>query len=315
MKISRDDKVFIAGHNGMVGSAVLRLFQKEGFRNIITRSRKELNLLDLKAVEEFFRTCKPDYVILAAAKVGGINANMKHQADFLYENLSIQNNVIYQAFKNNVKKLCFLGSSCIYPRECPQPIKEDYLLTGPLEPTNEGYAIAKIAGYKLCYYLSKQYGFNTISLMPCNLYGENDSFDLENSHVLSALVRKFVDAVDKGAAEVEAWGSGKPTREFLNVDDLAGAVLFLMENHDEPEFVNVGSGYDLPIKELAEKISAYSGFKGKIAWNTSKPDGMMKKCMDVSKMLKLGYSPKVSLDDGIKNMISEYKKLKAEGKA
>jgi GDP-L-fucose synthase len=315
MKISKEDKIFIAGHNGMVGSAILRLFKKEGFKNIITKSRKELDLTDARAVTEFFKTCKPGYVILAAAKVGGINANMKHQADFLYENLLIQNNVIYQAFKNNVKKLCFLGSSCIYPRESPQPIKEDYLLTGPLEPTNEGYAIAKIAGYKLCYFLSKQYGFNTISLMPCNLYGTNDNFNLENSHVLSALVRKFSDAADNGSGEVEVWGSGKPTREFLNVDDLAAAVLFMMENRDEPEIVNVGSGYDLSIKELAEKIAEHSGFKGKIAWNTSMPDGMMRKCMDVGRMRNLGYKPLISLDDGIKAMISEYRRLKAEGKA
>lgn len=314
MNIDRNDKIFIAGHNGMVGSAVLKLFKKEGFKNIITKSRKELDLTDAQAVAEFFKTCKPDYVVLAAAKVGGINANMKHQADFLYENLSIQNNVIYQAFKNNVKKLCFLGSSCIYPRECPQPIKEEYLLTGPLEPTNEGYAVAKITGYKLCYYLSRQYGFNTISLMPCNLYGPNDNFDLENSHVLSALVRKFADAVDNGSSEVEVWGSGKPTREFLHVADVAGAVLFMLENRDDPEFVNIGSGYDLSIKELAEKISMHSGFNGKIIWNTSKPDGMMRKCMDVGRMLNMGYKPSISLDDGIKEMILEYKRLKSEGK-
>ena len=311
--MNKNDKVYIAGHRGMVGSAVLRLLQREGFTNIITKTRQELDLTNQEKTAEFFYIEKPEIVIIAAAKVGGINSNMKQQADFLYQNLTIQNNLIYQSYISGVKKLCFLGSSCIYPRECPQPIKEEYLLTGPLEPTNEGYAIAKIAGYKLCYYYAKQYGMNTVSLMPCNLYGQNDDFDLENCHVLSALVKRFTDAADRGNAEITLWGSGKPRREFLHVDDLARAVFFIMNNLNAPEIVNVGPGSDTAISELAEKISLYTGFRGKINWDTSKPDGMMRKCMDVSKISGMGWKPSISLDEGIKEMISEYRKIRKQG--
>jgi len=311
--MEKNSRIYVAGHRGMVGSAVLRFLEKEGYKNLIVRSRQELDLTDSIAVKKFFDDEKPEYVVLAAAKVGGINANMKHPAEFLYENLSIQNNIIHQAYLHKVKKLCFLGSSCIYPRECPQPIREDYLLTGPLEPTNEGYAIAKIAGYKLCYYYSKQYGMNTISLMPCNLYGKNDDFNLESCHVFSALTRRFTDAADESKKEVTVWGTGTPRREFLNVDDLAAAVLFLMETHDSPEFINVGSGIDISIKELAEKIAAEAGFKGEIVWDSSKPDGMLKKCMDINKIKSLGWKPEIDLDKGIKQMVFEYRRLKADG--
>ena len=306
--IAKDAKIFIAGHRGMVGSAVLRKYTNEGYSNIITRTRDELDLCDEQAVTEFFVNEKPEYVILSAAKVGGINANMNFKAEFLYDNLKIQNNVIMQAYKNGAKKLCFLGSSCIYPCQCPQPIKEEYLLTGPLEPTNEGYALAKIAGYKLCCYLSEQYDFNTISLMPCNLYGENDHFDYANSHVLSALVRRFSDAVANGDESVTCWGTGTPRREFLNVDDMASAVYFLMENYNDPGFVNVGSGKDVSIKELAEMIAEHAGFTGEIIWDSSKPDGMKLKCMDVSKIKALGWENKISLREGISSLIAEYKR-------
>jgi GDP-L-fucose synthase len=239
--------------------------------------------------------------------------NMQHKAEFLLENLEIQNNVIYEAFKSNVKKFCFLGSSCIYPRECPQPIKEEYLLTGPFEPTNEGYAIAKVAGYKLCQYLAEQYDFNAISIMPCNMYGINDHYDLNNSHVMAAFIRKFADATDEGSEEVAVWGTGIARREFLHVDDLAGAVYFLMQNWNSPEFVNVGAGYDITIRELAEKIAAAAGFKGRIVWDSSKPDGMLKKCMDISKLKNIGYTPGISLDEGIAATLKEYRELKKSG--
>jgi GDP-L-fucose synthase len=308
--MEKNAKIYIAGHRGMVGSAVLRFLEKEAYENIIVKTHKELDLTDSGKVAEFFNTSKPDYVILAAAKVGGINANMNHPADFLYENLMIQCNVIHQAYVSGVKKLCFLGSSCIYPRECPQPIKEDYLMTGPLENTNEGYAIAKISGYKMCYYYSKQYGFNTISLMPSNLYGTNDDFNLETCHVLSALVKRSVDAVDEGRDSITLWGSGKPTREFLHVDDMARAVLFLMEKRDDPEIINVGSGKEISIADLAVKIADAAGFKGRILWNSDKPDGMPRKCMDISRIRNMGFEISVSLDEGIRRMIEEYRKLK-----
>lgn len=308
--IKKDAKIFIAGHRGMVGSAVLRKYQAEGYSNLITRTRQELDLRRQEAVEKFYREVKPEYVIMASAKVGGIKANMEHKAEFLLENTQIQNNLIYQAYLNGVKKLCFLGSSCIYPAKSPQPIKEEYLLTGPLEPTNEGYALAKIAGYKLGCYLHAQYGFNAISLMPCNLYGTNDHFDYGNSHVLSALVRRFCDAVDEGAESVTCWGTGVARREFLHVDDMADAVYFLMENWNEPEFINIGSGTDISIRELAEKIAGLAGFKGKIAWDGSKPDGMLLKCMDVSRITRTGWKPKVALDEGIARLIAEYRERK-----
>lgn len=309
--MKKDARIFVAGHRGMVGSAAVRLLEKEGYTNIITKTRQELNLVDTLAVKNFFESEKPDYVILAAAKVGGIKANSEYQADFLYENLMIECNVIHNAYLSGVKKLCYLGSSCIYPRECPQPIKEEYMLTGPLEPTNEGYAVAKIAGYKMAYYYAKQHGFNTISLMPCNLYGTNDCFDLDKSHVLSALVKRFVDAVDEGRSELVLWGTGSAMREFMNVDDLAKAIFFLMENWNEPEIINTGTAEELSIKELALKIANQTGFTGELIWDSSKPDGMPRKCMDISKLKKLGFKHEISLDEGIERMIKEYRALKA----
>jgi GDP-L-fucose synthase len=305
--IAKNTKIFIAGHNGMVGSAIYRALKKEEFNNIITVSKKELNLLNQDDVKHFFEKNKPHYVILAAAKVGGINANIQNPATFLYENLVIQNNIINYSFESGVKKLVFLGSSCIYPRDCPQPMKEEYLLTGKLEPTNEGYALAKIAGLKLCETYYKQYGFNTISLMPCNLYGPNDSFDLAHSHVLSALVKKFSDAVETQKTTIELWGTGEARREFMHVDDLADATLYLMKNYSSNEFINVGCGDDISIKELAELIALKTGYKGSILWDSSKPNGMLRKCMDVSKMKKIGFSPKISLASGIEQMIEIYK--------
>jgi GDP-L-fucose synthase len=312
--MDKKDKIYVAGHRGMVGAAIVRKLLAEGYENLILQTRRELDLQNQAAVSEFFDREKTDIVILAAARVGGINDNMLHKAEFLLENLKIQCNVIEHAYRTGVKKFCFMGSSCIYPRDCPQPIKEESLLTGPLEPTNEGYALAKICGYKQCLYLSQQYDFNTISVMPCNLYGTNDHFDLEKSHVLSALVRRFCDAVDDGLDSVTVWGSGRPRREFLHVDDMASAVFFLMNNYDDPEFINVGSGADVSIRELAEKVADAAGFTGEIVWDTSKPDGMMLKCMDVSALNKQGWQPEVSLDAGIAKTVSEYRELKKHGK-
>jgi len=311
--IKKDSKIFIAGHRGMVGSAIMRKFESEGYTNLITRTRQELDLCRQDAVEKFYAEEKPEYVIVASAKVGGIKANMEHKAEFLLENTQIQNNLIYQAYVHDVKKFCFLGSSCIYPAQSPQPIKEEYLLTGPLESTNEGYAIAKIAGYKLGFYLHEQYNFNAISLMPCNLYGTNDHFDYENSHVLSALVRRFCDAIDEGVKSVTCWGTGVARREFLHVDDMADAAYFMMNNWNDPEFVNVGSGTDISIKELAELIAKLTGFSGDIEWDSSKPDGMLLKRMDVSKLNNTGWKPKISFEDGITRLIAEYRERKING--
>lgn len=316
--LDKNKKIFVAGHRGMVGSAVVRHLKEDGFTNILTATRDELNLLSQRQVEGFFSNENPAYVIDCAAKVGGIKANMEKQGDFLYENLQIQNNIIYSSHKYGVEKFCFLGSSCIYPRECKQPIKEEYLLTGELEPTNEGYAIAKIAGLKLVEYLKKQYGFKGISVMPSNLYGTNDSFDLNNSHVLSALVRKFVDAVDGGDKEVTVWGTGIARREFLHVDDAARGIVFLMNNYEgtveSGSHLNLGTGKDISIKELAELIKELTGFNGTLKWDRTKPDGMLKKCMDVSKLNSMGFQLNVSLKEGITKMISEYNELKKEGK-
>lgn len=308
--MNQTDRVYVAGHNGMVGSGIVRLLKKRGFDNLILRSSKELDLRDSLAVETFFEAERPEIVILAAARVGGIQANIDHPAEFLYENLAMQNNVIHQSYLHGVKKLCFLGSSCIYPRECPQPMKEEYLLTGPLEPTNEGYALAKIAGFKMIEFYRKQYGFCGISVMPCNLYGTNDSFDPLHSHVLSALVKKIVDAVDNKAQNVTIWGTGKARREFMHVDDAAEAILFLMEHYDSPKIINIGWGEDVSIKELALLIAQKAGFEGKLIWDTSRPDGMLRKCMDVSRMKDLGYTPKITLEEGIQKTIEEYKELK-----
>ncbi len=307
--MEKNAKIYVAGHKGMVGSAIVRKLNQEGYHNLITRSLNELDLCVQKDVKEFFEKERPDYVFLAAAKVGGINANSKYPAEFLYENLMIQNNVIHYAHLSGVKKLCFLGSSCIYPTACPQPMKEEYFLTGPFEPTNEGYAIAKSAGYKLCNYYTKQYGFKTISLMPCNLYGINDDFNLETCHVLSALTKRFSDVVSQGKDEITLWGTGVALREFMNVDDLARICVYLMNNWDDPEFINTGSGKEISIKDLAYKIADAAGFKGKIKWDSSKPDGMARKLMDISKLKKIGIEPQISLDEGIRMMLNEYKKM------
>ena len=311
--LKKNSKIFIAGHRGMVGSAVMRKFEAEGYTNLITRTRQELDLCRQEAVDKFYADEKPEYVIAASAKVGGIKTNMEHKAEFLLENTQIQNNLIYQAYVHGVKKFCFMGSSCIYPVNSPQPIKEEYLLTGPLEPTNEGYALAKIAGYKLGCYLHEQYDLNAISLMPCNLYGTNDHFDYENSHVLSALVHRFCDAVDEGVKSVTCWGTGVARREFLHVDDMADAIYFMMQSWNNPEFINVGSGTDISIKELAELIAKLTGFTGNIEWDSSKPDGMLLKRMDISKLNKTGWKPKISFEDGITRLIAEYKKRKING--
>jgi len=312
--IDKNDKIYVAGHEGMVGSAVLRLLKKQGCENLVVCPLAELDLRNSAAVEAFFASQKPDIVILAAARVGGIGANSAMQAEFIYDNLMIQCNVIHQAYLHGVKKLCFLGSSCIYPRRCPQPMKEDYLLTGPLEPTNEGYAIAKIAGLKMAQKYHEQYGFNVICLMPCNLYGTNDNFNLRHAHVLSSLVRKFVEAVENKAGKVEVWGTGKPLREFMHVDDAAAAIVFMMNNYESPELINIGWGKEISIKELAEMIAAETGFDGEIVWNTSKPDGMMRKCMDVSKMRGTGFEPTITLREGVRKTINEFKNLPRSGK-
>ncbi len=305
----QDAKILICGHRGMVGSACVRKFEKEGYTRILKRTHDELDLRNQKAVKEFFDSEEPDYVILAAAKVGGIMANKMHCAEFLLENLEIQNNVIMQSFLHKVKKFCFLGSSCIYPCRAPQPMKEEYLLSGPLEPTNEGYALAKVSGYKLCLYLSKQYGWDTISLMPCNLYGPNDTYDLVNGHVFPTLVRRFVEAAREDSPEVVLWGTGNPRREFLHVDDLANAVFYFMQNRKKPEIINIGYGKDITIRELAKKIAAAAGFKGKISWDSSKPDGVYRKLMDSSRACRLGWKPQVSLDKGIRQTVAEYQAL------
>jgi GDP-L-fucose synthase len=303
--MNKNAKIYVAGHNGMVGSAIVRKLQTEGYDNIITRSSKQLDLRDQRAVSDFFKAEKPDYVFLAAAKVGGILANNNYRADFLYENLMIQNNVIHSAYENEVTKLMFLGSSCIYPKLAPQPLKEDYLLTGELEPTNEPYAIAKIAGIKLCDAYRSQYGCNYISVMPTNLYGPNDNYDLNNSHVLPALIRKVITAKNNGESSVTIWGTGTPKREFLYVDDLADACFFLMETYDEAGLVNVGVGEDVSILELAQLVAQTVGFKGEIVTDTSKPDGTPRKLMDVSKLTAKGWKAKVSLEEGVAKVVAE----------
>ena len=307
--ISVTDKIYVAGHKGMVGSAIYRLLETEGFTNLLKAEKAEVNLLHQQEVETFMLRERPDYVILAAARVGGINANMQNPGSFLYENLQIQDHVIHAAHLAGVKKLVFLGSSCIYPKDCPQPMKEEYLLTGPLEPTNEGYALAKIAGLKLCEFYQKQYGLNSISLMPCNLYGPNDSFDLAHSHVLSALVKRFSDAARENAASVTLWGTGIARREFMHVDDVARAVLFMMNHYHDPSFINIGAGDDVSIKELAEMIAAKTGYNGQILWDDTKPNGMLRKCMDVSRMKALGFAPSISLEEGIGQMIKIYQSI------
>ncbi len=294
-------KIYVAGHRGLVGSAVVRRLRELGYTNLVLRPRFELNLLDEKAVADFFAAERPEYVFLAAAKVGGILANDSYPAEFLAENLRIQNNVIDSAYRQGVSKLQFLGSSCIYPKLAPQPIKEEYLLTGPLEPTNEWYAIAKIAGIKLCQAYRKQYGFNAISLMPTNLYGPGDNFDLRNSHVLPALIRKFHQAKADGRPEVVIWGTGSPRREFLHVDDLASAAVYLMLNYNEPEIVNVGTGEDIAIADLARLIQKTVGFCGDLVFDPTKPDGTPRKLLDVSRLTALGFRAQIGLEEGIKS--------------
>jgi len=299
-------KIFIAGHRGMVGSAITRKLTELGYTNLILRSSKELDLIRQSDVEEFFRTERPEYVFLAAAKVGGIHANNTYRADFIYNNLMIESNIINSSWKFGVKKLLFLGSSCIYPKLAKQPLKEKYLLSDYLEKTNEPYAIAKISGIKLCESYNIQYATNFISGMPTNLYGPNDNYDLNNSHVLPALINKFHDAKASSRSEVEVWGSGTPLREFLHVDDLADACYFLMKNYNQNEIVNIGSGKEITIKDLANLISEIVGFEGKIVFNTEKPDGTPRKLLDVSKLKKLGWSSKIPLEEGITSVYREY---------
>ena len=306
--MEKDAKIYIAGHRGMVGSAIHRRLKREGFQNFVFRTSAELDLRDQVAVREFFRAERPDYVFLAAAKVGGIVANNTYRAEFLYDNLMMESNVIDAAYRSGVRKLMFLGSSCIYPKMAPQPLREDYLLTGLLEETNEPYAIAKIAGIKLCEAYRSQYGCNFISVMPTNLYGPNDNYDLQNSHVLPALIRKFHEAKQDGKPTVEVWGSGSPRREFLHADDLADACLFLMENYDDPTLINIGTGEDVTIRELAELVQRTVGYEGEIVWNTSKPDGTPRKLMDVSKLHALGWRHRTSLPDGIRAVYEAFAK-------
>jgi len=297
--LKTQDKIFVAGHRGMVGSAIVRKLNQKGFANIITRSSKELDLTNQQLVNEFFETEKPQFVFLAAAKVGGIHANNTYRADFLYQNLMMESNVIHAAYINNVEKLFFLGSSCIYPKAAPQPLKEEYLLTGPLEQTNEPYAIAKIAGIKLCESYRRQYNCNFISAMPTNLYGPNDNYDLNNSHVLPALIRKFHTAKVESKDEVVVWGTGTPLREFLHVDDLAEACFYLMQNYNDEQLVNVGSGVDISIKDLALLVKKIVGFTGNLIFDETKPDGTYRKLMDVSKLEKLGWKYTIELEKGI----------------
>lgn len=299
------EKIYIAGHRGMVGSAIKRRLEKAGFSNFVTRTSQELDLRSQVAVEAFFKDEKPDYVFLAAAKVGGIVANNTYRAEFIYDNLMIQNNVIHQAHVNGVKKLMFLGSSCIYPKLAPQPLKEEYLLTGLLEPTNEPYAIAKIAGIKLCDAYRSQYGADFISVMPTNLYGPNDNYDLQNSHVLPALLRKFHDAKEKGEPSVTIWGTGTPLREFLHADDMADACYFLMQNYSEPGPINIGIGEDISIADLAKLIQKIVGFEGELKFDTSKPDGTPRKLMDVSKLTSRGWKASIHLEEGIRAVYKE----------
>ncbi|EOP63414.1 GDP-L-fucose synthase [Bacillus cereus] len=298
--MKKDSKIYVAGHRGLVGSAILRKLEEQGYINLVYKTSKELDLRDPRQVEEFFQTEKIDYVFLAAAKVGGIVANNQYPADFIRDNLMIQTNVIDSAYRSGVEKLLFLGSTCIYPKLAPQPLKEEYLLTGELEPTNEPYALAKIAGIKMCESYNRQYGTKYISAMPTNLYGQNDNFDLHTSHVLPALIRKFHEAKENNAEFVEVWGTGTPLREFLYSDDLADACLYLMNNYEGNEIVNIGVGEDLSIKELAEKVKATVGFTGELRFDTSKPDGTPRKLVDVTKINALGWKATTSLDEGLK---------------
>lgn len=306
MRVEKNSKIYVAGHRGLVGSAIVRNLKGKGYSNIISRIHKELDLTDQQAVRRFFQEERPEYVFLAAAKVGGIYANDTYPADFIYDNLMMQNNVIKAAHDFKVEKLLFLGSTCIYPKMAPQPIKEEYLLSGYLEPTNEAYAIAKIAGLKMCQFYKRQYGDNFISCMPTNLYGPNDNFDLNNSHVMPALIRKFHEAKVNDLPQVEVWGTGKPLREFLYVDDMADACVFLMENYDGEEHVNIGTGEEVSIGELAGLVKEVVGYKGELVFNTGKPDGTMRKLTDVSRLHGLGWRHEVELRDGIERAYGSF---------
>lgn len=305
--MNKEDKIYVAGHRGMVGSAIVRKLNAEGFSNIITKTSAELDLRNQQAVNDFFAKEKPNYVFLAAAKVGGIIANNTYRGEFIYDNLMMESNIIHHSYLNGVKKLLFLGSSCIYPKMAPQPLKEEYLLSGYLEETNQPYAIAKIAGIELCDSYRAQYGCNFISAMPTNLYGPNDNYDLEKSHVLPALLRKFITAKREGSATVTIWGTGNPKREFLHVDDLAEACLYLMQSYDEKGLVNIGTGEDVSIRELAEIIKSITNFEGDILFDTSKPDGTPRKLMDVSKMKSKGWTAKINLRNGIQMVYEDIK--------
>lgn len=306
MRIPRDARIYVAGHRGLVGSAIWRRLEQLGFTHLLGRSRAQLDLLDPFAVREFFHRERPEYVLIAAAKVGGILANSQQPVAFLLENITIQNNLIQAAYEHPVRKLLFLGSSCIYPRLAPQPLKEEYLLTGPLEPTNEWYAVAKITGIKLCEAFRRQHGCDFISAMPTNMYGPNDNYDPQTSHVLPALIRKFHEAKLSGADTVTCWGSGAPLREFLYADDLAEACLFLLENYSEEQFINVGSGAEISIRELAELTRTIVGYSGRIVWDTSRPDGTPRKLMDSSRLFALGWRPKTGLAEGIRLAWEDY---------
>jgi len=308
--MNKEAKIYIAGHRGLVGSALVRRLQAKGYSNLVMRTHAELDMTDQKAVRGFFASEKPEYVLLAAAKVGGIHANNTYPAEFIHQNLAIQTNVIHEAWRNNVQRLLFLGSSCIYPKDCPQPIKEEYLLTGPLEPTNRPYALAKIAGIEMCHAYNRQYGTRYMAAMPTNLYGPNDNYDLNNSHVLPALMRKMHEAKQSGAKEVVVWGTGTPKREFLYSEDIADACLYLLEqpesklqslfNDETPPLVNIGCGEDLSIRELAELVKSVVGYQGELAFDASKPDGTMRKLMDVSRLNQLGWTRKMQLADGVR---------------
>jgi len=307
--MDKNAKIYVAGHRGMVGSAIVRRLQSGGYKNLLTCTRQQLDLLDQQSVREFLKVEKPDYIFLAAAKVGGIHANNTYRTDFIYQNLQIQNNIIYGALEAGIKDLCFLGSSCIYPSNCPQPIKEEYLLTGPLEQTNEPYAIAKIAGIKLCESCNRQHGTRYVSVMPTNLYGPNDNYDLANSHVLPATIRKAHEAKLRGDSEYIVWGTGNPRREFLYVDDMADACVFLMEHGIHSGLYNVGTGTDVTIRELAEIVMDVVGFQGKMTFDTTKPDGTLRKLLDVSRMETLGWTHKVDLKAGVQLTYEAFRSL------
>ena len=304
--MNNNSKIYVAGHNGLSGSALVRKLRSNGYSNILTCDKNTLNLKNKEQTEEWFSKNQPEYVFLAAAKVGGIHANDKYQAEFIYDNLEIQNNVIHSSYRFNVKKLLFMGSICIYPKFAPEPVNETSLLNGSLEPTNEWYAIAKIAGIKMCQAYRKQYGCNFISAMPCNLYGINDNFHLENSHVLPALIRKFHEAKINNSKTVECWGTGSPRREFLYSDDLADALIFLMDRYNENEIINIGYGEDLTIKDIANKVKTTINFTGEIVWNTSKPDGTPKRLLNVNKLFDMGWRPKINLENGLKSTYEWY---------